>query len=195
MKLEEDFNYIVSGLERSGTSMLMQILKAGEIPISFDETRKPDDNNPKGYYELEGGKIINKLMEGTFPFQDFKGKFIKITAFGLKFLPIGKYKIIYSERNIEEILDSMEKMIGKKDPNREETKQTFLKLNEMIKNAINQREDIEVLFINYNDTLVNPEENINKIKIFLDASDEALENMINVIDTRLYRQRRKRSLV
>lgn len=191
MKLEEDVNYIVSGLERSGTSMLMQILKAGNIPISFDEARKPDENNPKGYYELEGGKIINKLMEGKFPLEDFKGKFIKITAFGLKFLPIGKYKIIYSERNIEEILDSMEKMIGKKDPNREEAKQTFLKLNEMIKNTIKEREDIEVLFINYNDTLTNPTKNINKIKTFLDASEDALESMINVIDTRLYRQRRK----
>jgi len=191
MKLEEDVNYIVSGLERSGTSMLMQILKAGEIPISFDESRKPDENNPKGYYELEGGKIINKLIEGTFPLEEFKGKFIKVTAFGLKFLPPGKYKIIYSERNIEEILDSMEKMIGKKDSNREETKETFIKLNNMIKSVILEREDMDVIFLNYNQTLTNPEENINKIKMFLRLPEGIIENMLNVIDTRLYRQRRK----
>ena len=104
MELDNKYNYIVSGLERSGTSMLMQILKAGEIPISFDKSRKPDDNNPKGYFELEGGKIINKLMESVFPLDLYLGEFIKITAYGLKFLPLGKYKIIYSERNLEEII-------------------------------------------------------------------------------------------
>ena len=71
MNLENDTNYIVSGLERSGTSMLMQILKAGNIPISFDKFRKPDDNNPRGYFELEGGKIINKLIPINFRYLYF----------------------------------------------------------------------------------------------------------------------------
>ncbi|HEC89870.1 MAG TPA: nucleotide pyrophosphatase, partial [Thermoplasmatales archaeon] len=115
MKLNPEYNYIVSGLERSGTSMLMQALYAGGFPIAFDESRKPDENNPKGYFELEGGKIINRLMEGAFPFEKYRGIFIKITAYGLKFLPTGRYKVIYSERDIEEILDSMEKMMGGKD--------------------------------------------------------------------------------
>ena len=88
------------------------------FPISFDKSRKPDINNPKGYFELEGGKIINKLMEGIFPLELYKGEFIKITSYGLKYLPEGKYKIIYSERNIDEILDSMEKMTGEKDKDR-----------------------------------------------------------------------------
>jgi len=112
--LEKDTNYIVSGLERSGTSMIMQILNTGGIPTGFDDARPYDENNPKGYYELEGGKIINRLINKTFPFEKYKGQFIKITCYGLKFLPKARYKIIYSERNIEEILDSMEKMMGKK---------------------------------------------------------------------------------
>ncbi len=83
MSLDKTRNYIVSGLERSGTSMLMQILHAGGVPMAFDNsTRPPDDSNPKGYFELEGGKIINKLMKETFPFEKFKGQFIKITAYG-----------------------------------------------------------------------------------------------------------------
>jgi len=58
MKLNSDVNYIVSGLERSGTSMLMQILEASGTPMAIDtKSRPPDDNNPKGYFELEGGKI------------------------------------------------------------------------------------------------------------------------------------------
>ena len=134
MQLDKNINYIVSGLERSGTSMLMQILNAGGLPCAFDDSRRPDDNNPKGYYELEGGKIINKLMDGSFPIEKYKGIFIKITAYGLKYLPPGKYVILYSERNIEEILDSMEKMAKIKDTSREETKKAFINLNNMIKN-------------------------------------------------------------
>ncbi len=190
MKLDENVNYIASGLERSGTSMLMQILKAGDLPINYDDSRQADKNNPKGYYELEGGKIINRLIEGTFPFSNFKGEFIKITAFGLKYLPPGNFKVIYSERNIDEILDSMEKMIGKKDENREETKKSFSKLNSMIRQYIQERNDIDVLFINYNDMLLKPEENVKRIVNFLEMPKESIAKMVSVIDKKLYRQRR-----
>ena len=190
MILDQNVNYIISGLERSGTSMLMQILRAGDIPISHDNARPADESNPKGYYELAGGKIINKLMAGSFPIKNHQGKFIKVTSFGLKYLPPGKYKIIYSERNIEEILDSMEKMIGEKDPNREDTKISFVKLNNMIKNYVQSREDIDILFINYNNILSNPKENISKILKFLNAPESLLDKMIETVDKNLYRQRR-----
>ena len=86
---------IVSGLPRSGTSMMMRMLEAGGMAVVTDNTRKPDVDNPKGYYELEGGKIINKLIAGAFPLEEYRGIFIKITAYGIKFLPSGNYKIIY----------------------------------------------------------------------------------------------------
>lgn len=190
MKLEGDVNYIVSGLERSGTSMLMQILHAGGLPVAFDESRKPDINNPKGYFELEGGKIISKLMDGTFPLEKFKGKIIKITAYGIKFLPPGRYKILYSERNIDEILDSMEKMAKIKDENREETKQAFDGLNNMIKKQIIGRDDIDYIFVDYNEILKNPEVAIKKIHGYFHLPDEKLENMISVVDKNLYRNRK-----
>ncbi len=190
MELDNDTNYIVSGLERSGTSMLMQIINAGGIPISFDKSRKPDDNNPKGYFELEGGKIINKLMESIFPLDLYKGEFIKITAYGLKYLPEGKYKIIYSERNIDEILDSMEKMTGEKDKDRSKNKDSFEKLDKIIKQKIISREDIEVLFLNYNEIIKEQEKNIKKIMSFLKINDLDVEEMMSVIDSGLYRHRR-----
>ncbi len=190
MELDENINYIVSGLERSGTSMVMQVLLAGGAPVAFNKSRLPDQSNPKGYYELEGGKIINKLMDGTFPLNEYKGKFIKITSYGLKYLPAGDYKIIYSERNIGEILDSMEKMANINDTNREETRESFVKLNSMIKNYIREREDIEVLIVNYNNILSEPSINIKKIYDFLDLADINLEKMIDAVDRELYRQRR-----
>ncbi len=169
----------------------MQILQAGGVPMAFDSsTRPPDESNPKGYFELEGGKIINKLMEETFPFEEYKGQFIKITAYGLKFLPSGHYRVIYSERNIEEILDSMEKMARIEDKNRSDTKDVFVKLNTMIKDLILKREDMDVLFVNYNQILTNPKDSIKKIHDFLDSPDFSIEQMVNCVDQKLYRKRR-----
>jgi len=192
MTLDKNINYIVSGLERSGTSMLMQILDAGGIPSDFDQdSRPPDDDNPRGYFELEGGEIINKLMNNEFSFEPFKGKFIKITAYGLKFLPKGDYKVIYSQRNIEEILDSMEKMARIQDENREDTRIVFTKLNDMIISQIKEREDIDVLFMNYNEIVANPAENVTKIYDFLNSTEFDLERMIAAIDKSLYRKRQQ----
>ena len=189
IKLDKNINYIVSGLERSGTSMLMQILNAGGIPISFDNKRSADEFNPKGYYELEGGKIINKLIDKTFPIEGYKGRFIKITSYGLKFLPKGRYKIIYSERDIEEILDSMEKMMRKSDENRGEFKKNLVKLDNMIKKEIREKKELDVLFVNYNKILINPKNNIKKILDFLNLSYENIDKMIDAVDIKLYQSR------
>jgi hypothetical protein len=191
MKLDNTINYIASGLERSGTSLLMQILHAGGVPVAFDTaSRPPDDNNPRGYFELEGGKIISRLMNGTLPLADHRGRFIKITAFGLKYLPPGKYRIIYTERNIEEVLDSMEKMAKLQDQNREETKASFIKLNGMIKSLITKREDIEVLFVNYNQIVADPKTQVKKICDFLGSKEINDAAMIAAVDAKLYRKRR-----
>ena len=188
MKLDMNKNYIASGIERSGTSMLMQILQAGGVPLAFNtESRPPDDNNPKGYFELEGGKIISKLMRGIFPLSNFKGKFIKITAFGVKFLPPGEYHVIYIQRNIDEVLISMEKMAKIQDDNREETKDSFIKLNNMIVSLIKKREDMNTLFVNYNDILQDPQTHIKRIYDFLGSSEFDLNEMIGSVDKSLYR--------
>jgi len=191
IKLDDRVNYIVSGLERSGTSLLMQILCAGGVPIAFDmESRPPDDNNPRGYFELEGGKVINRLMDATFPLANYKGRFIKITAYGLKFLPPGNYRIIYTERNIDEVLDSMEKMAKVRDEKREDTKTSFIKLNEMIKDIITKREDIDVLFVNYNQIIGDPGHQVRKICEHFGWEEANLADMISAVDENLYRKRR-----
>jgi hypothetical protein len=189
MKLDPNINYIVSGLERSGTSMMMQILHAVNVPIAFDDLRLPDDNNPEGYFELEGGKIINKLINGTFPLQKYRGQFIKITAFGLRYLQTGKYKIIYMERNLEEIFDSMQKM-SIIDLDSEKIKESFKKLNKNVKHEIQERQDIEVLFVNFNEIILSPNKHIERICRFIPLPKSYSKKMIDSIDYRLYRQRR-----
>ncbi|OYT59432.1 nucleotide pyrophosphatase [Thermoplasmatales archaeon ex4484_30] len=182
-------NYIVSGIERSGTSMMMQILYKGGAPIAFDDSRPPNYHNPKGYYELEGGKVINKLMEGTFPFEKYDGKFIKITAYGLKFLPAGNYKIIYMIRNLDEIMDSMEKMSGPID--REKEKPVFEKLNEFCLSLMKKRDDIDYIVVKYRDVVNNPQKEIERVNNFLGGMLD-VPSATQAVDPSLYRNVREK---
>jgi hypothetical protein len=191
MKLDDQVNYIVSGLERSGTSLLMQILRAGGAPCAFDTaSRPPDDNNPRGYFELEGGKIISRLRDGVFPLADYRGQFIKITAYGMKFLPPGRYRVIYSERNIDEVLDSMEKMAKVKDPDREGTKAAFVKLNDMTKSQLGGRADVKLLLVHYNAVVRDPASEIRRIAEFIGAPGIDEPAMAAAVDEKLHRNRR-----
>jgi hypothetical protein len=191
MKLDDQVNYLVSGLERSGTSLIMQLLRAGGVPCAFDTaSRPPDDNNPRGYFELEGGKIISRLRDGVFPMADYRGRFIKITAYGMRFLPPGRYAVVYTERDIEEVLDSMEKMAKIQDPDRAGTKAAFNKLNETTKNQLGGRADVKLLLVNYNAIVLEPEPEIRRIAEFVGAPGMDVRAMAAAVDEKLHRNRR-----
>ncbi len=180
-------NYIVSGLERSGTSMMMQILYLGGMKVAFDNKRKPDEHNPRGYFELEGGKIINRLMKGEFPMEKYEGMVIKITAFGLRYLPRGfKYKIIYMRRDMEEIFASMEKMSGK--PLSEEEKIAFVKLNEYALSLLEHRRDVDYITVWYNKVIENPRREIERVNDFLGGILD-VDSAVKAVDPSLYRSR------
>jgi len=186
----EDVNYIVSGLERSGTSMIMQILEAGGFPVLYDNKRESDIHNPKGYYELKEGKIIRGLMNKTFNVDEYKGLAIKITSYGLNYLPKGKYKIIYIERDINEVFASQQKMMGdtlKFNLKDKEVKRILIKMNNQIKNYINNRNDIELLYVKHRNFFTNPKKEIYKISKFIGKFD--IENAYKSIDKNLYRNK------
>ena len=180
-------NYIVSGCPRSGTSMVMRILERSGMPIAKDEKRKADNDNKYGYFEIDN--IISMIEKNPEIVYQFEDKILKVTHFGLKFIPKGSYKIIYIERDIEEVLNSMEKMMGKKDDNREETKNAFIRLNEKIKNMMGNRDDIEYIIISHRKLITHPETEIEKIIRFFNIDSGRKEKMIEAIDTSLYRNR------
>ena len=101
--------------------------------------------------------------------------------------------MVNSERTINELfyqnrencLDSMEKMIGEKDKNRKQTKENIMKLNKLIKKEIKERLDINMITINYNETLIDPEKNVCKILEFLNLPRNNIEKMINAVDKNL----------
>jgi len=187
-------NYIVSGLERSGTAMMMQILKNGGLPVAYDDSSRPADyHNPKGYYELEGGKVIRKLMDGTFPLSKYEGVFIKVTAYGLKFLPVGNYKIIYMLRNIDEILDSTEKMIGAID--RGKVGPLFDKLNRFCLDLMERRDDISYITLQYSNIINHPREEITRVAHFIGDSLINIDAAVKAVDPKLYRNIRDGQIV
>ncbi|MEE8373325.1 MAG: sulfotransferase domain-containing protein [Dehalococcoidia bacterium] len=184
--LDSNVNYVVSGLERSGTSVMMQMLHNGGLPMAYDDSRPPDEHNPRGYFELAGGRIISRLMDGTFDLAAYKGQIIKITAYGLKFLPKGDYKIVYMQRDIDEVLDSMQKMGGRMDKAKERILRT--KLNKLSLEAMESRGDMEYVTVNYRDVIDRPKKEMEKVGRFLGAELDK-EAAIEAVDSELYRNR------
>jgi hypothetical protein len=183
---------VVSGLPRSGTSMMMRMLDAGGIPPLMDEIREADKDNPKGYYEFER---VKKLDEGDVAWvEDAQGKAVKVISALLKYLPDGyTYKVIFMRRKIEEILASQKQMLIRRgEPtdsvSDEELTELFGKHLEQIQAWIDEKPNVEAIYVGYNDVMENPFEGSERINRFLgDTLD--VEKMVGVVDQALYRQR------
>lgn len=175
-------NYIVSGLERSGTSLMMQILDKAGFLVAYDDSRKQDKFNPNGYYELFGGHIINALTYSLVHFDKYIDKAIKITSYGMKLLPKDReYKIIYMERDIDEVIKSSRIMGAKND-----YKDDLIKLNNRTKLYLGCRRNIDYIVINYNDLVKNPKLELDNITNFLNYD---VSKGIEAIDKKLWRNR------
>ena len=106
----DEFITVVSGLPRSGTSMMMKMLAAGGIPPLTDALRAADRDNPKGYYEFERVKQLDKGDTAWLPLA--QGKVVKVISFLLQYLPPDQtYQVVFLRRNIDEILASQRKML------------------------------------------------------------------------------------
>jgi len=179
--------YVVSGLPRSGTSMMMQALKNGGLEILTDNLRKEDENNPKGYLEFEKTK---KLAQDNSWINEANDKVIKVIAQLLQFLPDSfNYKIIFMEREMTEVLKSQQKMLGR-DTSIYPTAiaETFSKQLETTKNWIKGQPNMEIMYVNYKEMIENPEQTAESISSFLDV-DLDIQKMAESVDNKLYRNK------
>jgi hypothetical protein len=104
---------VVSGLPRSGTSMMMKMLEAGGVAIWSDHQRGADIDNPKGYYELERIKNLEKETDKSY-LREGRGKAVKAISFLIKDLPDDNdYRVIFMRRDLDEVIASQEKMIAR----------------------------------------------------------------------------------
>jgi hypothetical protein len=100
---------VVSGLPRSGTSLMMQMIVAGGLPALTDGVRTPDENNPKGYFEWEPAKALKDRPEAM---AEGEGKVVKIISKLLPVLPRQyDYRIVFMLRPLEEVIASQNKML------------------------------------------------------------------------------------
>ena len=182
---------IVSGMPRSGTSMMMRMLAEGGLPTLTDELRRPDDDNPNGYFELE---VVRQLKEGNFSWlNEANGKVVKVISALLEHLPEDhQYKIIFMERNPKETLASQKKMLDHRGQisklSDEEMEHQFHRHLAAMKPWLVRQPNMEVLYVNYNALVTEPQSACERIAEFLDLPLNQSQ-MLAVPDTQLYRNR------
>ena len=111
--MKQDFITIVSGLPRSGTSLMMQMLAAGGVPPLTDELRPSDESNPRGYFELEA---VKRLRSDQTWLDQARGRAVKIIHLLLRELPVDgrfEYRVLFMLRPIAEVLASQRAMLAR----------------------------------------------------------------------------------
>lgn len=181
---------IVSGLPRSGTSMMMKMLEAGGIGVIIDNIRKADEDNPKGYYEFED---VKKIKEDVSWLRGAQGKAVKMVSMLLYELPAHyNYKVIFMRREIGELLSSQRKMLERKGekniPADEEMERLYEKHLREIEEWLERQANMKVLYLRYGDVLDSPQKNAGNIIQFLCAPLD-IEKMVQAVDKSLYRNK------
>lgn len=188
-----DYVTIVSGLPRSGTSMMMRMLDEGGIPAITDNIRTADEDNPKGYYEFEP---VKKTKEDASWLKDAPGKVVKMVYRLLYDLPPEfNYRVVFMRRRLEEVIKSQEVMLersGKGGGALSDEQLIALFASEMAKceKWMTERPNFEYLDVDYNEMVKDPTTLVRRLNDFLGGTLDT-NAMAGVVDPSLYRQRKQ----
>jgi hypothetical protein len=184
---------VVSGLPRSGTSMLMKMLDAGGMAIMTDSERVADIDNPKGYFEYERVKDLEKETDKSY-LREGRGKVLKVISFLIKDLPDDNdYRVIFMRRDLDEVLASQNKMInrlGTEDSTAAEDAMKEAYRNDIVRTRLlcKNRPNFELIEVNYKNTIENPAATARSVNAFVGGHlDETA--MREAVDGSLYRNR------
>jgi Sulfotransferase domain len=184
---------LVSGLPRSGTSMLMQMLEKGGVPVVTDKIRTPDQDNPKGYHEFERIKDLDKSKDKSWLGQ-YRGQVIKTISFLLQDLPLDlNYKVIFMRRNLEEVLQSQNKMLERNGAKNELVPDEKMRRNyefhlKKVYYQLNSTPNFEVLYVEYSAVVEDPLPEATRINAFLGGGLNVTA-MVSAVESSLYRNR------
>jgi hypothetical protein len=189
----KDTVVVVSGLPRSGTSMMMKMLEAGGLQPMTDGEREADKDNPKGYYEFERVKSLKDGDVDWLP--QARGKVVKVIATLLQYLPADQqYLVIIMRRTMGEILASQRKMLERRGEDPDAVPDTQMAalfgkhLDEIIE-WTQAQPNMRFIEIDYNQMLIDPWPQLKMLDKFLNSLVK-LEPMAEVVDPELYRQRK-----
>jgi len=181
---------IVSGLPRSGTSLMMQMLASGGLETVTDNIRTADTDNPRGYYELEK---VKKIKDDASWLPGTRGKAFKMVSQLLFDLPPSeRYRIIFMERDLDEMLVSQEAMLQRRNrapAPRDEIKRAFMKHLERLRDWLVEQPNMDVLYVKYAALIERPEEQAGRVSEFLRGKADA-KAMAAAVDPALYRNRK-----
>jgi hypothetical protein len=184
---------IVSGLPRSGTSLMMQMLAAGGMPILTDGERKADTDNPRGYLEWER---IKQLPKEPASIAEAEGKAVKVISLLLLSLPEGhEYRVLFMQRPLAEVLASQEVMLhhrgtAKAGADASVVAAAFEKNLRAVNAWLDSKAYVKTLRVSYHDVLRDAEDAGQKVTEFLGISLN-VEAMARQVDAGLYRNRSK----
>jgi hypothetical protein len=163
--------WIVSGLPRSGTSLMMMMLESAGIPPLTDHQRSADKDNPRGYYEFER---VKKLRQGDKEWlQQAQGKVVKVISALLAYLPQEyHYQVLFMQRALPEILASQKKMLINRgeDPekiNDDEIAQSFKSHLAQVVDWLSNQKNFSTYYVDYNRLLKESEPEVHDINQFL----------------------------
>ena len=180
---------VVSGLPRSGTSLMMQMLEAGGLAVMTDGERRRDEDNPEGYYEWEEIKRVGAEPDIM---RRAEGKAIKVISMLLPSLPMEHhYKIIFMDRPIREVVTSQIKMArkrGKQVDNPENLAEMLEDHRTRILLGIKNTPNFSLLVVDYPQLIKSPAEWSHRIRSFL-GEVAGWEAMIRAVRPELYRNR------
>lgn len=185
---------VVSGLPRSGTSMMMRMLDAAGLPILTDNERTADEDNPKGYYEHERVKDLEQEADKSWV-RAGRGKVVKVISHLLKDLPSDNYyKIIFMRRDVAEIVASQNKMLerrGETNPIDDgKTREYYLRHIVDVRFLVRNRANMEMIEVQYREALDDPRAFVTAVNAFLGGGLDVAA-MTTVVDENLYRNRRE----
>lgn len=182
---------VVSGLPRSGTSLMMQMLERGGIDIVADCERAADVDNPRGYYEFEA---VKNLRDDATWIPMARGKAIKVVSLLLYNLPPAEqYRIIFMERNLDEVLVSQETMLQRRNQTaapKEQIAEAYRVHLENLTDWLASQPNVSILKTGYAALIEQPRIQSQRIAEFL-ARPLNIEAMSEAIDPTLYRQRKR----
>jgi hypothetical protein len=188
---QQPFITIVSGLPRSGTSMMMQVIEAGGVPALTDNLRTRDEDNPQGYYEFEP---VKKTKENPSWVPGARGKVVKMVYRLLYDLPDDQeYRVIFMRRNIDEVLASQKIMLqrsGKQGAaiSDERLKELFMAELAKFEHWIATRKNFSILSVDYSDMVASPATQCKRINEFLGGILDC-DRAAAAVDPSLYRNR------
>jgi len=184
---------LVSGLPRSGTSMLMQMLEKGGMPIVTDNTRTPDEDNPRGYHEFERIKELDTTRNKSW-LQNYRGQVIKTISFLLQDLPLNlNYQVLFMRRNLDEVLRSQNKMLERNGTAGTGVSDEKMRLNyelhlKKVYYRLGRTPNFQVLYLDYPAIIEDPLREARRISSFLGRHLD-VEAMAGAVEAGLYRNR------